>query len=645
MGKAYDSESIQKLDPLEFTRLRPDTYCGSTADSTQLVREIISNSVDEHLAGHCWNIIVKYDSEYNIIEVKDDGQGIIPMQLMPGDSTKTVLECAYGEINVSGKYDKNDGSVYETSTGAFGIGSKLTTYLSHWLEVTSQISNGRWEQVIFKEGRFSKRNSGFTSKEEPLLASPSGIVVRFQPSEEFFDNPAPNIEKLREYIFMTSCVCPKLRIKLCIDSTYEETFYNPDGLYSLCKKRIGTSRQIASPCSFSAKADRQEFDITFFFTEKDGFDAVPFCNYSTIEAGTPVTQVKTSITQVFNKWGQDMGLLKKNETLPGNLLQDGMIVAFNLVSPNIRYDSQTKVRVTSTVDNPFIGSVITTNLREYLDTHISDGKAIIERASLAKKASEAAKRAKNAVLSKEVKPKQEKLFTLPTKLIDAWSKERNKCELLIVEGDSAAGPMVAARNGEFQAVFPVRGKIINAYKQTAEKLLANQEINNLIQALGLEFDKRKNILKYDINRLRYSKIISCTDADEDGKSIRGLLFTFLWSVCPELFLYDHMYMALPSLYRVTTKKNEYVYLKDDAALASYKKSHGSKIQAIGRMKGLGECDSDELEYMLTNPKTRNIARIYVPSQEKADKMFKDFYGKDVKPRVEYIFNHSKEAVI
>lgn len=210
--------------------------------------------------------------------------------------------------------------------------------------------------------------------------------------------------------------------------------------------------------------------------------------------------------------------------------------------------------------------------------------------------------------------------------------------------DSAAAPMVAARNGEFQAVFPVRGKIINAYKQTTEKLLANQEINNLIQALGLEFDKRKHKLVYDISKLRYSRIISCTDADEDGKSIRSLLFTFLWSVCPELFIKGNVYAAIPPLFRVTTKKNEYVYLKDADALEAYKRKNSAKVQVVGRMKGIGEMDADEIGHCLTDTNTRNVIQITVSDVQQANKLFKDFYGKDVKPRVEYIYAHSEEAI-
>lgn len=509
MGKTYSDDSIQKLDPLEFTRLRPDTYCGSTADSTQLVREIVANSVDEHLAGHCYNITISYDKDDNIIEIEDDGQGIIPMKPMPGNPDKTILECAYGEINVSGKYDKEEGAVYENSTGAFGIGSKLTTYLSHWLEVTSMTMSGL-EWIRFEEGRFVKREGGL--RRGPTQAVPkTGIKVRFQPSEEFFDDPHPNIEKLREYLFHTVCVCPKLHIE------FNGEEFVSSGLHDLNRKMKGDYNGVTTSIYSSGEDGRRKFSCAILPTDKDGSEITAFCNYSMIEAGTPITQVKTSITKAFNKWGQDMGVLKKNDTLNGNMIQDGMMISFNLVSPNIRYDSQTKVRVTSTSDNAFISDILEKGLRVWLDTHIQEGKRILERALLAKKASEAAKKAKNAVFAKTTKAKQEKLFTLPTKLIDAWSKDRSKCELLVVEGDSAAAPMVAARNGEFQAVFPVRGKIINAYKQTPEKLLANQEINNLIQALGLEFDKRKHRLVYDASKLRYSRIISCTDADPDGQ--------------------------------------------------------------------------------------------------------------------------------
>jgi DNA gyrase subunit B len=256
--------------------------------------------------------------------------------------------------------------------------------------------------------------------------------------------------------------------------------------------------------------ENQRLILAMSFGSKSSSDFYNFCNYSPIEAGTPVSTIKSCITRVLNKWGQENNLLKNKESLSGSALQEGISVVFNLVSPNIRYDSQTKVRVTSTEDNSFINTVLTEQLELWLDNNPEDGKTIIEKALVARKAAEAAKKAREAVKNKAAK--KEKVFKLPTTLTDCWTKNRAEAELLVCEGKSSQSGLVAARSAKTQAVYGVRGKMLSVLKTTPSKILANQEINNLIQALGLDYDPKTAKLKYDRDKLRYGKIIACADA-------------------------------------------------------------------------------------------------------------------------------------
>ena len=623
----YNKDSIKKLDPLTFTRLRPDTYCGSTADSTQLVTEIVSNAVDEHLAGNCNKLSVSIDKEKNIVTVEDWGQGILPNNKQNG---KTTLEMVYGEINSSGKYDKGDNAVYKVSTGAFGIGSSLTCFLSHFLTATTK-RDGQYETVYFIEGKFDHRESGKCDKQE------HGVKVVFQPSEEFFDSPRPNEKSLLSAANKITCVCPDLTYIFNGQIIRHKNGLNDYLSLETAKDNFITQKRII----IDDEESYRRLNLGIAFTENNSSISA-FCNYSPIEAGTPISAIKSCITRTINKWAQEQKIIKEKDNLSGNLIQEGMVIVFNLVSKDIRYDSQTKVRVTSTADNPFINQIVSKRLEIWLDNNPDDGRKIIEKALLARRAAEAARKAREAVRQKA--EKKDKIFKLPTKLTDCWSKDRSKCELLIAEGDSAKSGLVAGRSSEFQAVYGVRGKILNVLKATPTSVMKNQEINNLVVALGLDYNPQTGKMIYNEKKLRYGKIIACADADFDGFMIENLLFNALWYLCPELIINGHVYSAVPPLYKITTKKNEYIYLRDDKALQEYKKKH-KNIQFINRLKGLGEQDSDELAECLLDPKTRHIVQLIVSDFEKTDKLFTQLYGKAVEPRVKFILDHSEEARI
>lgn len=624
----YNKDSIQKLDPLSFTRLRPDTYCGSTADSTQLVTEIVSNAVDEHLIGNCDKVCVSIDKEHNVVTVSDNGQGIIPNNKQPDG--KTTLEMVYGDINSSGKFDKSDNAVYKVSTGAFGIGAALTNYLSHWL-IARTYRGGTMEEVSFKEGIFEQR------KIEKCDKNKHGVEVIFNPSEEFFTDARPNESSLLMAANNITCVCPHL--------TYEfngKIIRHPKGLNDFLTTALNKVPELTTERVLFKKANnRQLLDFGLTISTESAGKTIGFCNYAPIEAGTPITAIKGCITRTFNKWAHEQKILKDKDSLTGNAIQENMIVIFNLVSPNIRYDSQTKVRVTSTEDNEFINEVLSSQLEVWLDSNPADGRAILEKALLARKAAEAAKKAREAVKKKA--EKQDKVFKLPTTLVDAWSKDRSKCELMICEGKSAASGLVAGRDAEFQAVYGVRGMMVSARKTTLKRFLQNQEVNNLILALGLDLNPMTGKLTYDKKKLRYDKIIGCADADPAGYFIELLLFNILWFMCPELIINGHVYSAEPPLFRVTTKDNQYIYLKDESALQQYKENNSSKIKFIGRNKGLGESDSDELAYSLLDPKTRTLVQLQVEDFDKTENLFELMFGKEVSPRVKYILKHSEEV--
>lgn len=567
----YDKDSIQSLSPLEHVRLRPGMYIGSTKDSTQLLVELFSNALDEHNLGHGNVIEIGIDTKTGECIVSDQGQGFPLFEYR--EDGKTILQASFDEINTSGKYS-DDGVYGGTSLGLNGVGGKAANFLAHYFIVTSY-DGSSYEKITFKEGIFQKRERG-------KLDHLSGTTIVFKPSEEFFESPLPDISLLRKMFHDICGMCPSLQIIFSVDKKVEK-IYHPEGLRYLVNQIIGKDKSISEPFFFQKQQDKYSIDCGLGYADKNSSHIVAYVNYGLTEQGPHITAIKTCITKIMNKWAREQNILKeKDKNLDGDSLQEGLVLVFNLVSPNISYDAQTKSRIVSKDFVPFLNEVFSEQLEVWLDNNLDSGKAIIEKAVLARRAAEAAKKAREAVKKKE--EKKDKVFKLPTTLVDAWTKDRNKAELLICEGKSAMSGLVAARDSETQAIYGVRGMMISARKTTVDKLLKNQEVNNLIVALGLDFDSHNHLI-YDKNKLRYDKIIACTDADPAGAAIENLLFNILWYICPELLLNGHVYSTIPPLFRVTTKKNEYIYLKNETALSEYQKKNGKKIQSIGRLKG------------------------------------------------------------
>lgn len=567
----YDKDSIQSLSPLEHVRLRPGMYVGSTKDSTQLLVELFSNALDEHNLGHGNVIEIGIDTKTGECIISDQGQGFPLFEYR--EDGKTILQASFDEINTSGKYS-DDGVYGGTSLGLNGVGGKAANFLAHYFIVTSY-NGSSYEKITFKEGVFQKRERG-------KLDHLSGTTIVFKPSEEFFESPLPDISLLRKMFHDICGMCPNLQIIFSVDKKIEK-IYHPEGLQYLVNQIISRDKSISEPFFFQKQQDKYSIDCGLGYADKNSAHIVAYVNYGLTEQGPHITAIKTCITKIMNKWAREQNILKeKDKNLDGDSLQEGLVLVFNLVSPNISYDAQTKSRIVSKDFVPFLNEIFSEQLEVWLDNNPDDGRKIIEKALLARRAAEAAKKAREAVKKKG--EKKDKVFKLPTTLVDAWTKDRSKAELLICEGKSAMSGLVAARDSETQAIYGVRGMMISARKTTMDKLLKNQEVNNLIVALGLDFDSHNHLI-YDKNKLRYNKIIACTDADPAGAAIENLLFNILWYICPELLLNGHVYSTIPPLFRVTTKKNEYIYLKDETALSEYQKKNSKKVQSIGRLKG------------------------------------------------------------
>lgn len=619
----YTDDSIESLNARDHVRLRSGMYIGSNANPNQLLLEVFSNALDEHNIGH-GNLIEVNIGDDNSVKVRDYGQGF-PIGVKREDG-KTVLEASFSVINTSGKFS-DDGVYGGSALGLNGIGLKLATFLSLELEVETY-RDGQSEKLIFQNGLL------VSSEISDAVSEPNGTVIEFTPDPQFFDSPKTDVKFFNSFFQDICCLCPDLTIEL-----NGQKIHSLKGIEDLVSSRVENKIELIQNRFVQNEKD---FCIALTFTEDPGSNIIAYVNYGYTESGPHISGLKTSITRILNNWARENGLLKeKDKNLDGNSVQEGMCVVCNIISKGVAYDAQTKGKVVK-VDTSFL-SKFNQELEVWLDNNPQDARVIIEKALIARKASEAAKKAREAVKNKAAK--KDKVFKLPTTLADCWTKNREKAELFITEGKSAMSGLVAGRDSETQAVYGVRGKMLSVLKTKPENIIKNQEINNLIQALGLDYNPKNCKCTYNANKLRYDKIIAAADADPDGKLIENLLFNILWYICPELILNGHVYSAVPPLYRITTKNNEYIFLAGDNELEEYKKANAQTTYSISRNKGLGEQDSEELSECLLEPKTRNLYQLTVSNIEKTNKMFTDLYGKNVEPRVKFLEEHLEEANI
>ena len=628
-NKLYDESSIQSLSPLEFTRLRPGVYCGSTEYATQPVIEIVSNAIDEFKAGHGNQFKVTIGKD-RVCSVRDYGQGFLINSKR--EDGKTILQAAFDTLNTSGKFSED--GVYEgTALGLNGIGSKLTNFLSHWLIVRT-CRDGKFEEIKFVEGVFESRKTGKMEANDTV-----GTYVEWLPSEEFFTSNEVEMSKIKELFKVLVCLCPGLTIDLQTD---EDTFsfYSEHGLNDLVDEKVSDTELINNRMDMHFEEGKNKMDMVITYTSRYSLNMVSYVNTGETDAGPHITQIKTILTREFNKYFKEKKWLKTGDTnFSGDDLQEGLFVAFNITAPNVSYDAQTKSRIVKIDMTPFTQSIVE-NLQYWFNNNEKDIKLIFDKAAGARKAREAAKKARERV--REGNKKKEKALKFDTKLADCNSKDRLACEIYITEGDSASGNLKTARNNEFQAVMPVRGKVLNCQKSTYDKISKNAEIMTMIDAFGITLDPKTLKATYEEKDLRYGKIIIASDADVDGAHIKNLFYTFIWNICPQLIIDGHVYALIAPLYRITEGKDKYIYVKNDAALEEWKAQNVGKKYIVNRMKGLGEMDVEQTEECLTGP-GRVLQQITVDDVNAANALFDQLMGTAAAPRKEYIKIHSKEA--
>ena len=420
-NKIYNEKSIESLSPLEFTRLRPGVYAGDTTYSTQLLIEIISNAIDEFRLGHGNQIDVTIDKDK--VSVRDYGQGFIPNSYR--DDGKTILEAAFSVLNTSGKY-REDGTYEGTSLGSFGIGSKITTYLSHWLDVITWRDN-QCEAIHFNEGEFEWR------KENPRdfgVQSTTGTLVKWQPSEEFFTNTEVEIGIIEKLFKTTACLCPGLTINLD-DNGKKTTYFSENGLNDLVDEAVKNKEIMTNRFNLDFSDNKYKLNLVMTYTSNYSLTLIPYVNTGLTETGPHITQIKATLTKVFNKFFREKKWLKdKDENLTGDDLQEGLYLVFNITAPGVGYDAQVKSRITKIDMKPFIGPFVE-NLTSWLNLHEKEVKMIADKAISARKAREAAKKARENVRNKTEK---KKALKFDSKLADCYGKDRSKCEIYITEG-------------------------------------------------------------------------------------------------------------------------------------------------------------------------------------------------------------------
>ena len=624
------NDNIMSLSPLEFTRLRPGVYCGSTEYSTQLLIEIVSNAIDEFKAGYGNRIDVEIRND-GYYSVADFGHGF-PINEEREDG-KTTFQAAFDTLNTSGKFTED--GVYEgTALGLNGIGSKLTNFLSHDLTAVT-VRDNQYEMISFVEGIFKDRTVG-KAKDKP-----SGTTVVWRPNETFFTHPEVDINKIHDLFHVLVCLCPGLTINLTTPQE-KKTYFSQNGINDLVNDAVKDTELINNRMNMSFSDGKNKMDMIITYTSNYSFNMISYVNTGDTDSGPHITQIKTIITREFNKFFKEKKWLKdKDSNFSGDDIQEGLLVAFNITTPGVSYDAQTKSRIVKIDMSPFNAAIVE-NLQNWFHNNEKDIKLIFDKAAGARKAREAAKKAREKV--REQGKKKEKALKFDSKLADCWSKDRSKCEIYVTEGDSASGNLKTARNNEFVAVMPVRGKILNVRKASLDKIQKNAEIMTMIDAFGLTIDPKTMKLTYDEKDLRYDKIIIESDADVDGSHIKNLFYTFIWTFCPQLILDGHIYAGVPPLYKITESKDNYIYLKDDTALEQYRASHKNKKYLVNRLKGLGEMSPEETS-ILVDPDQRIIKQVTVEDVETTDQLFDDLMGNQIAPRKEFIKQHSAEAII
>ena len=636
----YDAKSMTISTTFEGIQMHPGQYIGS-ADINglhHLLKEGISNSVDEFLNNHCSAIKVYYYDDH--VSIVDDGRGIPVGTVVNPTTGKTLsaLEACVTLLHAGGKGNNgSDGAAYRTAGGEHGTGLKCINALSDRFVVVTKPDEhsegfGKMQTLVFVNGeKVEDKIEKNTSKEY-------GLSITFWPSPKYLEETRMDPDWIKAYLKEQSLLNQGLSFTFIDSSNNETVFLSQNGLYDYMQDLIGTDQVIIQPTMLNYEANGCKFNILLSYTNKYKPTYKLYTNNIPQESGSHLTGFKTTFTRVMNKFANDNNLLKAKDG--GNLLgsdyEEGLNVILTLfMDGRPIYKGQHKEELNDTRAKNFVMEGLSITLENLCLNNPKLVKDIISRAVSARKARLSADKAKE--IARGIKTKVAKAIDLPTKLVDAMprNKDRSNCELYIVEGDSAGNGLISKRDGQTQGIMPLRGKILSVRKASVADMFKNQEIDNIVKALGLKVNPKDYTLEYDAKKLRYNKLIIATDADADGMAISNLLITLFWRLCPDLIMNGHLYVAVPPLYRITTKKNEYVFLTGDKELEAYKKAHKANDYTINRNKGLGEQSPDELAQCLLKPETRILMQLVANDFNKTDDTLEIFQGTDTERRKNY----------
>ena len=627
----YGAEQIQVLEGLEAVRKRPGMYIGSTSSSGlhHLVYEIVDNSIDEALAGYCKNITVTINPG-NSITVTDDGRGIpVDIQAQTG---KPALEVVFTVLHAGGKFG---GGGYKVSGGLHGVGASVVNALSQWLKVRVY-KNGNIYEMKFARGAITQEMIivGKTDK--------NGTEVTFQPDPEMFDTTEYDYEILHTRMRETAFLTAGLNISIT-DKRGDEEISD-----SMCYE--GGIREFATWCNRNKTALHQ--DVIYMSGSKgdasaeiaiqynDGYNEfmLSFANeVNTPEGGMHETGFKTALTRVLNNYGTKNGIIKGDDKVSGEDCREGITAIISVKLTDAQFEGQTKAKLGNAYIRTLVDSIVNDQLTTYFEEHPQTAKTILEKAMMANRAREAARKARDSIRRKTGLESGQ----MPDKLQDCNERDPALCEIYIVEGDSAAGSAIQGRDSRFQAILAMWGKMLNVEKARADKIYGNDKLYPLIVALGAGIGE-----EFDIEKLRYHKVVIMSDADVDGAHIRTLLLTFFFRYMRPLIEHGYVYSAVPPLYKLKRGKSERVAYSDeerDAVSAEMRGESNAKVD-ISRFKGLGEMDPHELWETTMDPEKRTLRRITLEDARRADEIFTILMGEQVEPRKEWIEHNAKYAI-
>ena len=630
----YDESSIAVLEGLEAVRKRPGMYIGSVSRKglNHLVYEIVDNSVDEHLAGACDTIWVTLEADGSCT-VEDNGRGIPVGLHATGASAARVV---FTTLHAGGKFDD---SVYKTSGGLHGVGSSVVNALSTYMDVEifrdGFIHHDRYEQghpVIALENGLLP-TIGKTKK--------TGTKINFLPDPQIFEKTNFKEDEIKSRMHETAYLNPKLTI-IYEDRRKEEVehieYHEPDGIIGFVKDINKNAEKLHDVVYFSGESDGISVEIAFQYCNEFHDNILGFCNnIYNAEGGTHITGFKTVFTTVINNYARELGILKdKDANFNGADVRNGMTAVVSIKHPAPRFEGQTKTKLDNQDASKATAKVTGDEIQLYFDRNLDTLKTVISCAEKAAKIRKTEERAKTNLLTK-----QKFSFDSNGKLANCESRDASKCEIFIVEGDSAGGSAKMARNRMYQAIMPIRGKILNVEKASIDKVLANAEIKTMINAFGCGFSEGYGN-DFDITKLRYDKIIIMADADVDGAHISTLLLTLFYRFMPELIYEGHVYIAMPPLYKAIPSKGKEEYLYDDAALEKYRKTHTGNF-TLQRYKGLGEMDAEQLWETTLDPERRILKKVEIEDGRMASDVTEMLMGNDVPPRRAFIYEHARDA--